>query len=1396
MIGKIRGRMIFSLSGGAATDRPYRSSFRMNASLLLLSFVVLVAVLAYNTRQQWQAEQQHFAENATHTVENYSAQMDLLRQSGFHANRLFIHNHLTLLEQYLFAQTAQNDQQLWDDMQRAFFNLTGFFVFNDQGLYLKHQGIIQDQREITDIASQVQAQKTSSTSSGVFSLRYGGNGSFYIHSHFVIQQQSYWLVVRRPYSKFSQIVYEGGFPGFELAIIDRQSNRISIRERYFASSHSQPVLQPEEQQRIISRAPLHNTPWDLVALAEEKEQQTLLWRHIREPLMVFAVLLLLVCSLWIYMLRYDLRSQRLEAIRRETEARADKTLMSIDDALIATDEHGVINYTNPKGAALLRANGASEFHGKQLSDAWSDPQALWNRGLEIAELELLHETGHRLTADIGDEQRIFEQRYNPLYNADQIDGVVWLLRDITETEQAIKALSASQLRYKALFEEAGVAHCLIDISQYQGQLSDLVLISANESAVRLTQARDLPYLLEHGANMVESSAEEYQQALKRALALNLETTEFEMQLTTFAGNTIDIWVNLSLRSGAENIALMTLLDITERNRIARETQEREHFWSNVMAAMPDLVYVIDLDEQLQQTILFGNRRLGEMLGYSKDDSNTTLWQNMVHPDDIAALPGELKIRRTLLPGQTQTSQVRMMHQDGSIRVIKFYDTPFNFDQHGNVTRYIGTARDVTEEVEAQEIIIDSERRYRLLAENINDIIWATDQHLTFNFVSSSVEKTLGYKPDELLREGVFSVFQHSDLNALIKTMKRRIKEPAKDPDFLPSGDDVIRQDMVAFCKSGEEKILEIEASLLWNEDGELQGISGISRDVTEARQLEKELHLAAEVFQSSNEAILITDKNLNIASTNTAFSQITGYDVEDIIGNTPDFLISPEHHDASFFEDIGKSLVVDGYWSGELFFRHADQTMHTGWAGVSAIRDEEREIQSLIVIMSDITDRKAIEERIHKLAYFDPLTGLPNRSQLHERLETMLQQTNHQQQAVALLFIDLDRFKPINDSMGHPAGDQVLKEVAERLRHCIKKQDLVCRIGGDEFTIAISGQKNGDTAADTAVKVGERILHALHQPFKLGQREVFISASIGISIYPDDSSSVIELLKSSDMAMYHAKEQGRDNVQFFNQKMNQKAVELLELENDLRHALKRNELELYFQPQYRCSDSQVVGAEVLLRWQHPQKGFVSPGVFIPIMEDTGLIIPIGQWVLEQACQHFSRWQQQGYNIERIAVNVSALQFKQDNFVEQVTNAILKAGIQASQLELELTESILIDNLQHTLDVLNALSELGVQTAIDDFGTGYSSLNYLKQFPVDTLKIDQSFIRNLPDNNDDAQITRTIIAMAHNLGMGVIAEGVETQQQLVFLQQAECEEVQGFYFSKPVPEPTFREFLHH
>ena len=1372
--------MLFHPLSPKREDTALRST-RLNLPLFVLSFLFLTLVLAYNSYRQYQQDQEQLSNEVRLTLDNYAQQSGLLAQAAFSANSMFCRGYSDLLEAAVSGDAATREQ-LWAETRHSFFNITGLTLFSADGSLLLQQGPALHSHEMADIQANITA---SDSPQGMFSLRYGGKGGYYFYTRFTTSGgRHYTFVSRRSYSKLSQIIYNGRFPGFEMLLLDNRDNSIGIREFYYADSASQPPLSDAEAAAILYRTNIPFTHWDVIALPVVTDYPALLWQRLQNPLSVLSTFALLSGILWIFLRRQEKQALRLDASRRQSEQRADRVLMSIDDALISTDALGVIDYVNPKGAALLIERGARKFIGARLSDLWPDKQALWNRGLTAAELNMLQDSGRQLSVTVGEEQRILEQIYSPLYEQRRITGIVWLLRDITEAVHAAKAVEESRERYKALFEEAGVAHCLLDISVFSTSGGDIALTNANQAAVRMAHAPDLQYLMQHYPELVSPGRNELRSALQRAVDMNLPTTEFEMSMAIFSGERRDFWVNLSLRSGSPGQALMTLLDITERNKAAEQIREREEFWSTVTASLPDVVYVMEIDASLNTNVIFYNRTIAEMLDYPADEIPKGDWTALSLDSEAGNIRQALQNIRNTPMGQTNESNIRFRDYQGCIRILKFVDTPFTADENGYITRYIGSGRDVTGDVEKQEHLVESERRYRLLAENISDVIWATDINLNFDFVSASVEPLLGYKPDELLREGVGAIFRQRDIRALSRSMQREIRDAVQNPARKHIGKSRIRQDLVATRKDGSEVLLELQATLLWNDQNELQGTLGICRDVGEARHIERELKLAAEVFANSNEAILITDNTMTIANVNRAFCTITGYRSDEVIGRTPDFLISPERHDITFYEEIGEALVIDGYWQGEIFYQRNHGEIRTGWAGVSAIRDDNHEVQSLIIIMSDITERKVTEERIHRLAYFDPLTGLPNRSQMHERLESILQEAAAEQQNAALLFIDLDRFKPINDSMGHPAGDLVLKQVAQRLRDCTQEHDLVCRMGGDEFTLILTGQNDEESAANTAVQVAERILHTLNQPYLLGQREVFISASIGVALYPTDGRSVIELLKNADIAMYHAKSLGRDNVQFFNEKMNEKAVELLELENDLRHALARNELELYYQPQFLSRSGIAVAAEALLRWRHPQKGLLSPALFIPIMEDTGMIVPIGQWVLEQSCRQFADWRDQGIGLQRIAVNVSARQFRQDDFIDIVKRAIAKAAIRPDQLELELTESILMDDIGHTLAALTRLRELGVRTAIDDFGTGYSSLNYLKQFPVDTLKIDRSFIQNLPDNADDAQITRTIISMAHNLGMGVIAEGVETREQLEFLTNAHCEEVQGFLLSRP------------
>ncbi|MDF1554607.1 MAG: EAL domain-containing protein [Deferrisomatales bacterium] len=465
-------------------------------------------------------------------------------------------------------------------------------------------------------------------------------------------------------------------------------------------------------------------------------------------------------------------------------------------------------------------------------------------------------------------------------------------------------------------------------------------------------------------------------------------------------------------------------------------------------------------------------------------------------------------------------------------------------------------------------------------------------------------------------------------------------------------------------------------------------------------------------------------------------------------------------------------------------------------------RDEAGDVVRLVGTIQDITERKRAEDQIRFLAYFDSLTGLPNRRQFTERLARSLQTAQRHNRLAALLFLDLDRFKRINDTLGHSAGDHLLQEVSSRLLTCLRKTDcvtrpseiaaesVVARLGGDEF-IVLLGEVN---RVQDAAKVARRIVEVLSEPFVLQGQEVVVTTSIGITLFPFDGEDADTLLKNADTAMYHAKDQGRNNYQFYNESMNATAFERLVLEANLRRALERQEFVLHYQPQVKLQDGRIFGAEALIRWRHPEMGLVPPGKFIPLAEETGLIVPIGEWALRTACEQMRAWQEEGLPTVRIAVNVSSPQFADPGFAATVDRILRATGLLPEHLDLEMTESILMGDVETSILCLRQLKELGVWLSVDDFGTGYSSLSYLRRFAIDTLKVDRSFLLNVPDDPDHVAITSAIIALAHSLHLGVIAEGVESPEQVRFLRPQGCGDAQGFLFSRPVDAEEFRVLL--
>ena len=549
------------------------------------------------------------------------------------------------------------------------------------------------------------------------------------------------------------------------------------------------------------------------------------------------------------------------------------------------------------------------------------------------------------------------------------------------------------------------------------------------------------------------------------------------------------------------------------------------------------------------------------------------------------------------------------------------------------------------------------------------------------------------------------------------------------------------------------------------------------------RAAEATLELTAKVFSQSREAIVITDKNNNVVSVNRTYTEITGYNEQDIFGKNPRFLASGLH-DEDFYRAMWKTLLEDNFWQGELWNRNKNGTVYPEWLTISVVRDEADEIINYIAIFTDITQFKEKEQQIEHLAHYDSLTNLPNRRLLKSRTDHELLAAKRHKKAFTLLFIDLDHFKNINDSLGHSIGDEVLIEVARRLLTCVRKEDTVARFGGDEFNILLP-----DCNVNGATIVAYKIIASLAEPILYQNYQLYITTSIGISLYPDNGDTYETLFKHADIALYQAKTHGRNQCQFFTKTMQKQTQRRMEIENDLRQAIVRNELTVYFQPQVNTKTGQIIGAEALLRWRHPVWGMVSPVEFIPVAEECGLILSIGDWVLEQSIAQARQWHDAGFPLT-IAVNLSLAQFRANTLFEKVKKTLERHQLPAQYLELELTESIAMQHAEVAIEITQQLTQLGIELSIDDFGTGYSSLSYLQRFSLHKLKIDQSFTSGMVNNEDCENIVDAIISLAKSLNLKTIAEGVETKQQLAMFQQKNCDEIQGYYFSKPIPADEF------
>jgi diguanylate cyclase (GGDEF)-like protein/PAS domain S-box-containing protein len=681
---------------------------------------------------------------------------------------------------------------------------------------------------------------------------------------------------------------------------------------------------------------------------------------------------------------------------------------------------------------------------------------------------------------------------------------------------------------------------------------------------------------------------------------------------------------------------------------------------------------------------------------------------------------------------------------------------------------------------------ENEERWKFALEGAGDGMWDWNPQTDQAFFSRRWKEMLGYAEHEFPDTGAAWVehLHPDDKDRVVSTVR----------EYFAGTQPFYVVEFRMRCMDGSWKWILARGKLVSRDaEGNPLQIIGTHTDISERKQADEQLHIAATAFETQ-EGIMITDADSRILRVNRAFTEITGYTANEVIGQDPRIL-SSGRHDADFYAAMWKDIKVNGGWDGEIWNRRKNGEVYLEHLIITAVKNPGGTVTNYVATITDFTMSMEVADKIKNLAFYDPLTQLPNRRLLLDRLKQALASSARADRTGALLFIDLDNFKNLNDTLGHDIGDLLLQQVAQRLTSCVREGDTVARLGGDEFVVMLENMSEHDLeAAAQTEAIAEKILAAFSQPFQLAKHVFRCTASIGVALFNNNQHATDELMKQADIAMYQAKKAGRNTLRFFDPQMQTSISVRVSLEGELHKALDDRQFQLHYQVQVDRS-SHPVGAEALIRWVHPERGQVLPAQFIPLAEETGLILPIGQWVLETACAQLKSWQAEALSRDLVlAVNVSARQLHQADFVAQVRAVVQRHAINPKLLKLELTEGMLLENIEHTIATMNALNEIGVKFSLDDFGTGYSSLQYLKRLPLDQLKIDQSFVRDIATHSSDIAIVRTIVAMARSLDIAVIAEGVETEQQQQMLLKNGCTNYQGYLYGKPLPIGEFDALL--
>ena len=1005
-------------------------------------------------------------------------------------------------------------------------------------------------------------------------------------------------------------------------------------------------------------------------------------------------------------------------------------------------------------------------------------------------------------------RRYMDVTYFPYFDEDgSIKGVVVNSRDVTD-------LARAEEERERILENAHDLICIADMDGYFKYLSPAweKTLGYSKEELMARPIVDFIYPEDHEKNMAE----------RKRLIAGMETIKYENRYLHKDGSIHTIsWKAKSVPK--EKLIYGFGRDITDRKQVEDELRLARKFLETALAQSPAGIVIADAPDvtiRLANNAAFGIRGGAKNLLTGIDVQQHSARWKLCRANGSPYPPEQLPLSRAVLQGEvTPNEEMIIRDEEGNDHWVNANAAPIRNDE-GEVTAGIVVFLDITEHKQAEK-----EMSRKLL-----------DQEIMASILGLAMQPI---SLEEMLRQSLFMVLQRhgfgllskgsvflvdENKNELVMKVQQGLPEAIKEScGRVPFGqclcgtaaeegrvvfvDKIDHQHEITYdgiephghycvpIQSAGQLLgvlnlyVSEEHPRTQDEEQFINAIADTMAGVIQRKQAEDKLKQAATVFEHATEGIIVTDIKSNIITINRAITEITGYSAEEAIGKNPSIWES-DRHDPSFFQAMWASIEQTGQWRGEVWNRRKNGEAFPCWQTIRAVEGDSGEITHYVSILTDITAIKESQAKVEYLAHHDPLTDLPNRVLFNARLEHALNRSQRDKKRIGVLFLDLDRFKHINDSLGHPAGDRLLQLAAERLKAQVREEDTGARLGGDEFTIILEQLSSPKEAGIVASK----ILKSFHEPFELEDHTLHITASIGISLYPEDGTDVTTLIRNADAAMYRAKESGRNNYQFYHKEFTTTAEERMRLEASLRLALEREEFILYYQPQYSLETGQLIGAEALVRWQQPEQDLISPAKFIPLAEETGLILPLGEWVLTTACAQMTEWQARGVNLQQMSVNISGKQLQSKEFLSMFQRVISKTGCRADWLELEVTEGFIMQQAEQSVNLLEDLRAMGVKLAIDDFGTGYSSLSYLKHLPFTKLKIDQSFVRDIPQDADDMAIAKAVIALGRSLRLKVIAEGVETEQQASFLISEGCDEVQGYLYSRPVPAEEFAAFL--